>query len=232
MSIKMKELPISERPYEKLEMYGSNSLSNAELLAIIIKTGTREESSVTIAQKILKLNKEQRDNLKFLQNISINELTKIKGIGKIKAIQLKAVAELNKRMSRQILDNKVKITCPQDVANLLIDELKNEKREIVKVLILNTKNIVDKILDVSYGTANLAIVTPKDVLAEAVKMEAPKIILVHNHPSGDPMPSKADMEFTDRLIAASKLLGVELLDHIVIGHDSYESIFYRKGLEN
>lgn len=232
MSIKMKELPISERPYEKLEMYGSNSLSNAELLAIIIKTGTREESSVTIAQKILKLNKEQKDNLKFLQNISINELTKIKGIGKIKAIQLKAVAELNKRMSRSILDNKVKITCPQDVANLLIDELKNEKREIVKVLILNTKNIVDKILDVSYGTANLAIVTPKDVLAEAVKMEAPKIILVHNHPSGDPMPSKADMEFTDRLIAASKLLGVELLDHIVIGHDSYESIFYRKGLEN
>ena len=223
MSIKMKELPISERPYEKLEMYGSNSLSNAELLAIIIKTGTREESSVTIAQKILKLNKEQKDNLKFLQNISINELTKIKGIGKIKAIQLKAVAELNKRMSRPILDNKVKITCPQDVANLLIDELKNEKREIVKVLILNTKNIVDKILDVSYGTANLA---------KAVKMEAPKIILVHNHPSGDPMPSKADMEFTDRLIAASKLLGVELLDHIVIGHDSYESIFYRKGLEN
>ena len=232
MSIKMKELPISERPYEKLEMYGSNSLSNAELLAIIIKTGTREESSVTIAQKILKLNKEQKDNLKFLQNISINELTKIKGIGKIKAIQLKAVAELNKRMSRPILDNKVKITCPQDVANLLIDELKNEKREIVKVLILNTKNIVYNILDVSYGTANLAIVTPKDVLAEAVKMEAPKIILVHNHPSGDPMPSKADMEFTDRLIAASKLLGVELLDHIVIGHDSYESIFYRKGLEN
>ena len=147
MSIKMKELPISERPYEKLEMYGSNSLSNAELLAIIIKTGTREESSVTIAQKILKLNKEQKDNLKFLQNISINELTKIKGIGKIKAIQLKAVAELNKRMSRPILDNKVKITCPQDVANLLIDELKNEKREIVKVLILNTKNIVDKVLE-------------------------------------------------------------------------------------
>lgn len=232
MPIKMKNLPVTERPYEKLEQYGEKNLTNAELLAIIIKTGTREESSVTIAQKILKLNKEQKDNLKFLQNISINELTKIKGIGKIKAIQLKAVAELNKRMSRPILDNKVKITCPQDVANLLIDELKNEKREIVKVLILNTKNIVDKILDVSYGTANLAIVTPKDVLAEAVKMEAPKIILVHNHPSGDPMPSKADMEFTDRLIAASKLLGVELLDHIVIGHDSYESIFYRKGLEN
>ena len=232
MPIKMKNLPVTERPYEKLEQYGEKNLTNAELLAIIIKTGTREESSVTIAQKILKLNKEQKDNLKFLQNISINELTKIKGLGKIKAIQLKAVAELNKRMSRPILDNKVKITCPQDVANLLIDELKNEKREIVKVLILNTKNIVDKILDVSYGTANLAIVTPKDVLAEAVKMEAPKIILVHNHPSGDPMPSKADMEFTDRLIAASKLLGVELLDHIVIGHDSYESIFYRKGLEN
>lgn len=232
MSIKMKELPISERPYEKLEMYGANSLSNAELLAIIIKTGTKEESSVTIAQKILILNEDRKNNLKFLQDISINELTKIKGIGKIKAIQLKAVSELTKRMSRPITNNKIKITCPQDVANLLIDELKNEKRELVKVLILNSKNIIIKILDVSYGSSNLAIVTPKDILAEVIKMEAPKIILVHNHPSGDPLPSKADMAFTDRLIEASKLLGVELLDHIVIGHDSYESIFYRKGLEN
>ena len=232
MSIKMKELPISERPYEKLEMYGANSLSNAELLAIIIKTGTKEESSVTIAQKILNLNEDRKNNLKFLQDISINELTKIKGIGKIKAIQLKAVSELTKRMSRPITNNKIKITCPQDVANLLIDELKNEKRELVKVLILNSKNIIIKILDVSYGSSNLAIVTPKDILAEVIKMEAPKIILVHNHPTGDPLPSKADMAFTDRLIEASKLLGVELLDHIVIGHDSYESIFYRKGLEN
>ena len=232
MSIKMKELPISERPYEKLEMYGANSLSNAELLAIIIKTGTKEESSVTIAQKILNLNEDRKNNLKFLKDISINELTKIKGIGKIKAIQLKAVSELTKRMSRPITNNKIKITCPQDVANLLIDELKNEKRELVKVLILNSKNIIIKILDVSYGSSNLAIVTPKDILAEVIKMEAPKIILVHNHPSGDPLPSKADMAFTDRLIEASKLLGVELLDHIVIGHDSYESIFYRKGLEN
>ena len=212
MSIKMKELPISERPYEKLEMYGANSLSNAELLAIIIKTGTKEESSVTIAQKILNLNEDRKNNLKFLQDISINELTKIKGIGKIKAIQLKAVSELTKRMSRPITNNKIKITCPQDVANLLIDELKNEKRELVKVLILNSKNIIIKILDVSYGSSNLAIVTPKDILAEVIKMEAPKIILVHNHPSGDPLPSKADMAFTDRLIEASKLLGVELLD--------------------
>ena len=172
MSIKMKELPISERPYEKLEMYGANSLSNAELLAIIIKTGTKEESSVTIAQKILNLNEDRKNNLKFLQDISINELTKIKGIGKIKAIQLKAVSELTKRMSRPITNNKIKITCPQDVANLLIDELKNEKRELVKVLILNSKNIIIKILDVSYGSSNLAIVTPKDILAEVIKMEA------------------------------------------------------------
>ena len=118
MSIKMKELPISERPYEKLEMYGANSLSNAELLAIIIKTGTKEESSVTIAQKILNLNEDRKNNLKFLQDISINELTKIKGIGKIKAIQLKAVSELTKRMPRPITNNKINITCPQDVANL------------------------------------------------------------------------------------------------------------------
>jgi DNA repair protein RadC len=232
MSIKMKELPISERPYEKLEMYGASALSNAELLAIIIKTGTKEESSVTLAQKVLKLNKDEKDNLKFLQDISINELTKIKGIGKIKAIQIKAVSELTKRISRPIMNNKIKITCPQDVANLLIDELKNEKREKVKVLILNSKNIIIKILDVSYGGTNLAIVEPKDILSEVVKMEAPKIILIHNHPSGDPTPSKADMAFTDRLIEASKIIGIELLDHIVIGNESYESIFYRKGLGN
>lgn len=232
MSIKMKELPISERPYEKLEMYGSSTLSNAELLAIIIKTGTKEESSVTLAQKVLMLNKGKKDNLMFLQDISIKELTKIKGIGKIKAIQLKAVSELAKRISKPIANDKIKITCPKDIADLLTNELKNEKREIVKVLILNSKNIILKVLNVSYGSTNLAIVEPREILAEVVKMEAPKIILVHNHPSGDPTPSKADMIFTDRLIEASKLLGVELLDHIVIGHENYESIFYRKGLGN
>lgn len=130
----IKEIPQSERPYEKLEMYGAQALSNAELLAIIIKSGTKEESSIVLAQKILSMQKNTQDSLRFLQDISIKEFMSIKGIGKVKAIQLLAVCELTKRISRPINNFNIQIKSPQDVANLLINELKYEKREIVKVL--------------------------------------------------------------------------------------------------
>ena len=225
--MKMKELPISERPYEKLEMYGSSSLSNAELIAIIIKSGTKDESSVAIAQKILALEKNKGNNLRFLQDISIKDFMSIKGVGKVKAIQLKAVCELAKRISRPI-STQIQINSPKDVADLMINEMKYEKREIVKAIILNSKNIVVKIVDVCFGGANSAILKPKDVLQEAIKIGAPKIILVHNHPSGDPTPSKSDFIFTENLVQASKIMGIELLDHIVIGDHGFESIFYLK----
>ena len=224
--MKMKELPISERPYEKLEMYGEKSLSNAELIAIIIKSGTRNESSVSIAQKILALEKNGENNLRFLQNISIKEFMSIKGIGKVKALQLKAICELTKRMSKPIDTSQVQINSPKDVADLLTDEMRFEKREIVKAIILNSKNTIVKIVDVCYGGTNSAVLKPKDVLQEAIKLGLPKIILVHNHPSGDPTPSKSDFEFTERLVQASKILGIEVLDHIVIGDYKFESIFY------
>ena len=224
--MKIKELPISERPYEKLEMYGERSLSNAELIAIIIKSGTRNESSVSIAQKILTLEKNGENNLRFLQNISIEEFMSIKGIGKVKALQLKAICELTKRMSKPIDTSQVQINSPKDVADLLTDEMRFEKREIVKAIILNSKNTIVKIVDVCYGGTNSAVLKPKDVLQEAIKLGAPKIILVHNHPSGDPTPSKSDFEFTERLVQASKIMGIELLDHIVIGDYKFESIFY------
>ena len=131
MSIKMKELPLSERPYEKLEMYGAHTLSNAELLAIIIKSGTKKESSLSTAQKILSMKNKNSDNLRFMQDISIEEFMSIKGIGKVKAIQLKAVAELTKRIARPI-DNKIKIKSAKDVADLLMPEMRYEKREIAK----------------------------------------------------------------------------------------------------
>ena len=225
--MKMKELPLSERPYEKLEQYGEKALSNAELLAIIIKTGTKEHSSVSIAQQILSLKKDtNQDNLRFLQEISLEEFMQIKGIGKVKAIQLKAVCEFAKRISRPLDMTQIQIKSPKDVADLLINEIKYEKREIVKTIILNSKNVIVKIVDVCFGGTNSAVLKPKDVLQEAIKLGAPKIILVHNHPSGDPTPSKNDMEFTERLIQASKIMGVELLDHIVIGDYKFESIFY------
>ena len=223
MSIKVKELPISERPYEKLEMYGPENLSNSELLAIIIKTGTKEETSVTLAQKILSLAKNEND-LRFLQNISTKELMKIKGIGKVKAIQIKAVCELTKRMSRPIDHTNITIKSSKDVANLLMQELRYEKREIVKLLVLNAKNVIMKIIDIAYGGTNFAVLEPKEVLLEAIKLQAPKIILVHNHPSGDPKPSQDDYRITDRIYESADIMGITLLDHIIIGDGTYESL--------
>ncbi len=229
MSVKMKELPSCERPYEKMEMYGAETLSNAELLAIIIKTGTKEDTAVNLAQRILNIeSSEEKQCLRFLQEISVDELTKVKGIGRVKAIQIKAVCEIAKRMSRPIDTLKIKIKNPEDVAKLLMEEMRYEKREIAKVIILNTKNVVLKVLDISFGGINFAMIEPKEVLSEVIKMQAPKIILIHNHPSGDPTPSKQDFNFTDRIYEACEILGVELLDHIIIGDGYFESIFSEK----
>lgn len=221
----IKKLPTFERPYEKAQMYGIENLSNSELLAIIIKTGTKEKTSVELAQEILSIEKGEKENIQFLQNLSIEELTKIKGIGKVKATQIKAICELNKRMSRPIEKTQIRIRTAENVAELLMNEMRYEKREKVKILVLNTKNVLLKIIDVSYGGTNLAIIEPKDVLTEPIKMGAPKIILVHNHPSGDPTPSREDEELTKRIYNAAALLGIELLDHIVIGNQNYISIF-------
>ena len=145
----MKELPELERPYEKLEWYGQESLSNAELLAIIIKTGTKEETAVQLAQKILNLSNNTTDGINFLRNISIEDLMQIKGIGKVKAIQLKAVGELASRMSKPTNCKNVKIKKPEDLAKILMEELRFEQKEILKIVILNNKNEILKIKDIS-----------------------------------------------------------------------------------
>lgn len=219
MPMKIKELPLSERPYEKLEMYGAETLSNAELLAIIIKTGTKDETAVNVAQKILTLkNVATKENLSFLQDVSIKEFMKIKGIGKVKAIQLKAICELTKRISRPINNINLKLKNTDDVANLLIPELRYEKRELVKLILLNAKNIVLKIINISLGGTNFACIEPKEILVEAIKLQAPKIILAHNHPSGDCTPSKEDYRVTDRIYECADIMGIQLVDHIVIGN--------------
>lgn len=222
----IKKLPVSERPYEKLETYGAEKLSNSELLAIIIKSGTKEKTSIELAQQILALNKGyyEKDSMRFLQDISIEEFMKIKGIGKVKAIQLKAIVELAKRMSKPINKIQINIRTSEDVANLLMDELRFEKREKIKELILNTKNILIKIIDISYGGTDSAVMEPKDVLSEPIKMGAPKIILVHNHPSGDSTPSKQDVDVTKRIKESAELLGIKLIDHLVIGDGTYRSV--------
>lgn len=221
----IKELPETERPYEKLELYGEKNLSNAELLGIIIKTGTKNSTSVDIARHILKLNDNLDSNdLNFLRFLSIEEMAKIKGIGRIKAIQLKAVCELANRMNQPLNYKKIKIKEPNDVVKILMNQMQYEKVEVVKVLLLDTKCNIIKIRDIAIGGKNFVNIGMKEVLSESVKVGAPKIILAHNHPSGNSTPSKQDYEVTFKLDQASKLLGIELLDHIVIGKNEYTSI--------
>lgn len=224
MSIKIKQLPEIERPYEKMELYGEKALSNAELLAIIIKTGTKEESSVILAQKILNLNHNQNNRLDFLRELTIDELMKIKGIGKIKAIQLKAVCELSKRMVTPVDYRKVKVKKPDDIVELLMEDLRQEKQEIVKLIILNTKNEITKMKNIALGGTNFVNISIKDILAEPIKMQAPKIILVHNHPSGDSKPSNADIDITKKVFNIAKMFDIKLLDHIVLGNMNFSSI--------
>ena len=228
MPIKMKELPEAERPYEKLEQYGAKALTNAELIAIIIKTGTKEHTAVGLAQQILKLNNTKEENLKFLMDLTVEEFMKIKGIGKVKAIQLKAVCELATRINTISNYKEKQIKRPQDIAEILIEEMRFEKQEILKIAMLNNKNKLLKIKDIAKGGGNFVTATMKSILNEAVKIEAAKIILIHNHPAGDPTPSNQDIEFTKNVEQASKLLGIQLLDHIVIGNGNYVSIFSQR----
>lgn len=222
-----------ERPYEKLELYGADMLSNSELLAIILGSGTKEETSIDLAQKVLKLGNEFYENeLRFMQNISLEELKRIKGIGRVKAIRLKAAFELSKRVARPT-KNEMMVNSSSDVAKLFMEELRYEKREIVKVVILNTKNKIIKIEDVSLGGTNYAVVEPKEILSSAVKMGAEKIILIHNHPSGNPLPSVEDYQVTKRIDLCAKMFGINLLDHIIIGDGKFKSVFEKyKSIKN
>lgn len=235
MSLKIKELPETERPYEKLELYGEKALSNAELLAIIIKSGTKKETSVQIAQKIMKLNQDpQMGELNFLRNISLEQLKQVKGIGRVKAIQIKAVCELSIRMARISNYKKVQIHSTEELAKLVMQELSFEKREIVKLFLLNNRNEILKNMNISLGTVGFANISIRDIIAEAIKIEAPKMILVHNHPTGDATPSEADIQTTDKLYNAAEMFGITLLDHVVIGNMCFKSVFMevRKRAEN
>ncbi len=178
-------------------------------------------------------NKCNNNDITFLEELTIQELIKIKGIGRVKAIQIKAVCELAKRIGKPIYKDKIIIKGSEDIAEIFMQELRNEKREVAKLVILNNKNVVIKIKDISFGGQNFVMIDPKEIFSDVIKMQAQRIILIHNHPSGDSNPSKEDIILTERIYEASKLLGISFLDHIIIGNDNYESIFAimrRKGL--
>lgn len=217
--LKIKELPQGERPYEKLEKFGVERLTDAELLAIIIRTGSRSETSVSLAQRILKTGQ-----FTLMTNVSLEELMTIKGIGRVKAIQIKAALEIGKRLVSFKKSDKVYIKTPQDVSDFLMEDMRHLKKEHVKALLLTTKNELIKVADISIGSLNSSIVHPREVYNEAVKCGCASIILVHNHPSGDAAPSGEDVSITKRISDAGKILGIELLDHVIIGDKVFVSL--------
>ncbi len=222
--LKIKDLPLSERPYEKMESSGSEALSNAELLAIIIRTGIQNETSVELAQRLLTMD-EEGSGLSFLYDTSLEELQGIHGIGRVKAIQIKAVMELSKRIASSFAaGGRVTVKSPQDISRLFMEEMRHLKKEVFKVIFLNTKNHVIKSTNISIGSLTASIVHPREVFKEAVKVGCAALIFLHNHPSGDPEPSSEDIETTKRLMSAGNILGIKVLDHIIIGDGKFVSL--------
>lgn len=225
-----KELPESERPYEKCERSGPEALSDAELLAVIIRTGTKKERAVDLAIRVLD-RPGAKKGLSALYYYSRQELQKIKGIGKVKAIQLCCVAELAKRMHASVCADKKFFTSPKSIADAYMERLRHCRTEEIILLMLDTKGrkIADEV--VSRGTVNTAVLEPREVLNIALRYEAVFIVLLHNHPSGIPIPSEADLLVTRRLAKACEIVGVLLRDHIVIGDNAYLSMKERGFLE-
>lgn len=216
----IKDMPLNERPREKLYKYGSKSLSNAELIAVIIRTGSRNETAIQISQNLISMDKK---GIGFLSDASFEELTSVKGIGKCKAAQIISAIELGKRIAAQGGEDKIKVTSPTDIVNLIMEEMRFLKKEHFRIAILDTKNHIITIEEISIGNLNSSIVHPREVFNIAIRRSANSIILIHNHPSGDPTPSREDINITNRLIEAGSIIGIRVLDHIIMGNNRYLS---------
>lgn len=221
----IKELPITERPREKLYTHGAETLSNEELIAIIIRTGSRTESAVELSKELL-----SKDNrgLVYLRDTTLQELMETKGIGECKASQILAAIELGKRINFLYALDKVKINQPNTIADLFMDEMRYLQKEHFRIVLLDTKNQIIVTEEISVGTLNASIVHPRDVFKVAIKRNANSIILIHNHPSGDPTPSREDINITNRLADVGNLVGIKVLDHIIIGDNKYISFKERR----
>ncbi|MFC3790420.1 DNA repair protein RadC [Paenibacillus sp. GCM10012307] len=216
----MRDVPSEDRPRERMVQNGAQALSHAELLAILLRTGTRQESAVHLAARILR----ECGSLHNLVDMSLEELTKIKGIGTAKALQLKAGIELGRRLSRSTQEERMTVRSPKDVADHMMEQLRYLKKEHFVCLFLDTKNRVIAEETLSVGTLNASLVHPREVFRAAIKCSSASIICVHNHPSGNPAPSPEDIQMTKRLVEAGELVGIDVLDHIVIGDLQYTSL--------
>ena len=223
----MKERPDMERPYEKCERRGAESLSDAELLAVLLRTGTRGENALELSERILYHTGE--NGILSIHQFSRERLMRIKGIGRVKAIQISCISELAKRLAKTSAQELLSFQNPESVARYYMEDLRHEQQEHMKLLMLNTKSKLIGETDISKGTVNASLITPRELFIEALQKNAVSIIIMHNHPSGDPTPSREDQLTTRRIKEAGALIGIDLLDHIIIGNNCFIS-FRKEGL--
>jgi len=217
---RLKDLPGDLLPRERLHHYGPESLTNKELLAILLRVGVKGENVLDLAERIII----EAGGLSGLVKMTVHELAQVHGIGPAKAAQVKAALELGKRSVCADPVSRPVINSPADVADLVMEEMRVLDREHFRIMHLSTRNNVLGIVPVSVGSLNSSIVHPRECFKEAIRRNASHIILLHNHPSGDPTPSKEDLEITRRLVEGGKLLGIEVIDHVIIGDKRYVSL--------
>jgi DNA repair protein RadC len=216
----IRDVPSGERPRERLLKEGAQVLSNQELIAIILGTGTRQESVLQLSHRIL----HHFHGLRLLKDSTVNELKHIKGIGDTKAVQLLAALELGSRVHKLQNEDRFIVRSPEDVSRFMMEEMRFLTQEHFVALYLNTKNHVIHKKTIFIGSLNASIVHPREIYKEAFRHSAASIICLHNHPSGDPAPSREDIEVTKRLVESGKVIGIELLDHIIIGDQKFTSL--------
>lgn len=218
--IMIKDVPKEDRPRERLLSHGAEPLSNQELLSILLGSGTKDESVMSIANRVLM----HFEGLKLLRGATIEELTSIKGIGTAKGLLILSAIELGRRMHVYKSNDKYVIRSPEDGADYIMEEMRNLNQEHFIALFLNTKNQIIHRQTIFIGSLNAAIVHPREIYREAVKRSAASIIVAHNHPSGDPEPSQEDIHVTRRLVESGKMIGIDLLDHLIIGDRKFVSL--------
>jgi len=216
----IKEMPEGERPRERLELYGEAALSNAELIAIALRTGSRTENAVGLAQRLLTT----FQGLAGLAQASVRELCEVSGIGPAKAAQLKAALELGRRLILSSGDSRPQITCPADAANLFLAAMSTEAQEQLRVMLLDSRHRVQRMSVVYVGNVNTSMIRVAEVFRQAIKDNSSAIVVAHNHPSGDPTPSPEDVRVTEQMVRAGKMLDIEVLDHLIIGKQRYVSL--------
>lgn len=219
----IKDLPSEEKPYEKFESYGPEHLTDAELLAVLLRSGTRGASSLDLARTLLSP-EYSSGGLSGLYHFSTQDLQRIPGIGRVKAIQIKCLLELSRRIAKEPLRKHRAFDRPSAIAEYYMEDFRHAQQEQMMILMLDTKgNFLGEVI-VSMGTVNASLVSPREIFLKALSFHAVSIIMVHNHPSGDPTPSEEDLLLTLRVKEAGELIGIDLLDHLILGDRKYISL--------